>query len=43
MLVAFQGFTAPHGSKKTRQDVQVIIEQFLSLSLTEDSFLSGFF
>jgi len=32
MLVAFQGFTAPHGGKKTRQDVQVIIEQFLSVS-----------
>jgi len=24
MLAAFQGFTAPHGGKKTRQDVQVI-------------------
>ena len=24
MLAAFQGFTTPHGGKKTRQDVQVI-------------------
>jgi len=23
-LLAFQGFTAPHGGKKTRQDVQVL-------------------
>jgi hypothetical protein len=29
MLAAFQGFAASHGGKKTRQDVQVIVEQFL--------------
>jgi len=29
MLAAFQGFTTPHGDKKTRQDVQVIYQQFL--------------
>jgi len=31
MLAAFQGFTASHGGKKTRQDVHVIVSQLLSL------------
>ena len=30
MLAAFQGFHTPHGGKKTRQDMQVIYQQFLS-------------
>ena len=29
MLAAFQGFTVPHGGKKSRQDVQVIYGQLL--------------
>jgi hypothetical protein len=29
MLAAFQGFHTPHGGKKTRQDVQVILGQLL--------------
>jgi len=29
MLAAFQGFTTPHGGKKTRQDAQVIYKQLL--------------
>ena len=29
MLAAFQGFTVPHGGKKTRQDVQVIYGRLL--------------
>jgi len=34
MLAAFQGFTAPHGGKKTRQDVQVIYQQVLGLDFS---------
>jgi len=33
MLAAFQGFTASHGGKKARQDVQVIVSQLLMIFL----------
>jgi len=31
MLAAFQGFTTPHGGKKTRQDAQVIYQPLLNI------------
>ena len=36
MLAAFQGFHTPRGDKKTRQDMQVIYQQFLSALGTEE-------
>jgi len=31
ILAAFQGFHTLHGGKKTRQDVQVVYQQLLSV------------